>query len=47
MVIREEYKYVSTAKSNLETYSQNTLVWLVALFRVEVISNRALSWLAF
>ena len=44
MVIREEYKYVSTAKSNLETYSQNTLVWLV---RVEVISNRALSWLAF
>ena len=43
----EEYKYVSSAKSNLETYSQNTFVRLVLLFHVEVISNKALSRLAF
>ena len=43
----EEYKYVSAAKSNLETYSQNTFVRLEWLLHVEVISNKALSRLAF
>ena len=40
-------KYVYFAKSSLKTYSQNTFVRLVLLFHVEVISNKALSRLAF
>ena len=43
----EDCKYVSTAMSNLETYSQNTFVRLVWLFHVEVISNKPLSRLGF
>ena len=47
VIYLEDYKYVSSAKSNLETYSENTFVRLVLLFHIEVISNKALSRLAF
>ena len=39
--------YVYFANSNLEIYFDNTFVRLVLLFRVEVISNKALLRLAF
>ena len=45
--MEEEYKYVSSAQSNLETCSQNTFARLVLPFHAEVLLNKALSRLAF